>query len=211
MAASSPPGSVVEVFADIWCPFAHVGLRRFIQRRWSAGRRDLVLHVRAWPLELVNGEPLDANHVAEQIDDLRTHVTPNLFSGFDPSRFPTTTLPALDLVSDAYAVGLTLGERASLALRDAMFERGEDISDARVLGRVRSDLALPSPARTGRAQVLADWVEGREREVVGSPHFFIDDSSFFCPTLRIVRENGHRSIRVDAERFDEFFTRCLAA
>ena len=61
----------VEVFADIWCPYAHVGLRRFIHRRWASHRKDLVLRVRAWPLELVNGEPLDADHVAEQIEDLR--------------------------------------------------------------------------------------------------------------------------------------------
>ena len=210
-AAAESPLTVIEVFADIWCPFAHVGLRRFVHQRWTAGRGDLALHVRAWPLELVNGEPLDANHVAEQIEDLQRQVTPHLFSGFDPGRFPRTTLPALEVVSDAYAVGFDVGERASLIVRDALFERGEDIGDAAVLGRLRTDLALPAPGPDGREQVLADWAEGQQRGVVGSPHFFIGDTSFFCPALRIVREDGKRHIRIDTERFDEFFTHCLAA
>lgn len=48
---------VVEVFADITCPFTHVGLRRLVRHRESVGRNDVVLRVRAWPLELVNDEP----------------------------------------------------------------------------------------------------------------------------------------------------------
>jgi 2-hydroxychromene-2-carboxylate isomerase len=202
---------VVEVFADIWCPYAHVGLRRFVHRRWVARRSDLVLRVRGWPLELVNGEPLDADHVAEQVADLRRQVTPDLFSGFDPRRFPRTTLPALDLVSDAYAQGLKAGERASLAVRDALFERGDDICDPAVLDRVRTDLALSRVGPGARWQVLADWAEGRRRGVMGSPHFFVGDDSFFCPTLQIDREGGRRHIRVDSLRFDQFFARCAAA
>jgi 2-hydroxychromene-2-carboxylate isomerase len=209
-APGGPPG-VVEVFADIWCPFAHVGIRRFVHRRWVARRSDLVLRVRAWPLELVNGAPLDADHVAEQIEDLRCQVTPDLFSGFDPRQFPRTTLPGLDLVNDAYASGLLVGERASVAVRNALFERGEDISDSSVLGRLRTDLALGPAGPDARRQVLDDWAEGRDRGVIGSPHFFAGDDSFFCPTLRIEGEDGRRHIRVDSLRFDEFFARCAAA
>jgi 2-hydroxychromene-2-carboxylate isomerase len=206
---SSP--TVVEVFADIWCPYAHVGIRRFVHRRWAARRDDLVLHVRAWPLELVNGEPLDARHVAEQVDDLRRQVAPELFGGFDSSRFPRTTLPALDLVNDAYASGVGVGERASLAVRDALFERGDDISDPAVLERLRVDLALGPPRPDARNHILAEWAEGRRRGVVGSPHFFVGDSDFFCPTLQIERHDGQRHIRVDSRGFDEFFARCSAA
>jgi len=199
------------VFADIWCPYAHVGIRRFARRRWAAPRNDLVLRVRAWPLELVNGEPLDADHVAEQIDDLRSQVASDLFGGFDPRQFPHTTLPALDLVNDAYANALVVGERASLAIRDALFERGNDISDPVVLDRLRVDLSLGPARPDARRHVLADWTEGRRRGVVGSPHFFVDDDSFFCPTLQIERHNEHRHIRIDSQRFDEFFARCSAA
>jgi hypothetical protein len=51
--------SIIEVFADAGCPFTHVGLRRLVEHRDHAGRDDVVLRVRAWPLELVNGHPLD--------------------------------------------------------------------------------------------------------------------------------------------------------
>jgi 2-hydroxychromene-2-carboxylate isomerase len=201
----------VEVFADIWCPYAHVGLRRFVQRRWAAGRHDLILRVRGWPLELVNREPLDGDHVAEQIEELRDQVAPDLFRGFDPRHFPPTTLPALDLVNDAYARGLRTGERASLAVRDALFERRVDISDPAVLACVRQDLGLGPATIEARWQVLADWAEGRRRGVVGSPHFFVGDDSFFCPVLQIRREGGGRLIEVDSPGFDEFFARCAAA
>ena len=53
------PMSVLEVYADIWCPFAYVGLHCVAARRSERGRDDVLLDIRAWPLELVNGAPLD--------------------------------------------------------------------------------------------------------------------------------------------------------
>jgi predicted DsbA family dithiol-disulfide isomerase len=203
---------VVEVFADISCPFTHVGLRRFVHRRCTAGRPGLRLHVRAWPLELVNGVALDADHVAETIEDLRGQVSRSLFLGFDRDRFPATTLPALDLVSDAYAVDLVTGERASLKVRDALFEAGEDVSDPSVLARLRGELALPGAASpSSRSRVLGDWEEGRRRGVIGSPHFFVGDEDWFCPNLTIERSDGGRRIVADPAALDELFARCLAA
>ncbi|MGZ4784252.1 MAG: DsbA family oxidoreductase, partial [Acidimicrobiales bacterium] len=86
---------VVEVFADVGCPFTHVGLRRFVERRDAAGRQDIGLRVRAWPLEVVNGQPLDPRFIAEEVDEIRTQVAPTLFTGFTESTFPSTSLPAL--------------------------------------------------------------------------------------------------------------------
>ena len=202
---------MTDLFADVSCPYAHLGIRRFVQRRRTAGRRDLLLHVRAWPLELVNGEPLDAEHVAAVVADLRVQVAPDLFTGFDPQVFPTTTLPALELVDDSYRAGRWAGERASLAVRDALFEHGQDIGDPDVLTRIRRELHLGNPHPDARARVLADWREGRRRGVIGSPHFFVNDHSFFCPALRIERGDGLRRIQMDTTRFDDFFEECLAA
>ncbi len=68
---------IIEVFADIWCPFAHVGLRAIDEQRAQAGRGDVAIWVRAWPLELVNGAPLDPRTTEEHADDrtaaLRRH------------------------------------------------------------------------------------------------------------------------------------------
>ena len=71
----------VEVFAEVACPFTHVGLRRFVAER-AAGGAARPLVVRAWPLEWVNGHPLDAHHVRAEIDALRETVAPELFAGF---------------------------------------------------------------------------------------------------------------------------------
>ena len=85
--------TVLEVFADIGCPFAYVGLRRLVARRDELGRDDVVLRVHAWPLELVNGVPLDRSFIAEEVEVLRDTVPPDLFAGFDPAALPGVVAP----------------------------------------------------------------------------------------------------------------------
>ena len=77
----------VEVFADIRCPFTHVGLRRLTEWRARTGA-EFALRVRAWPLELVNAEPLAATLIAEEAEALRRQIAPDLFAGFDLDNFP---------------------------------------------------------------------------------------------------------------------------
>ena len=83
----APPSRLIETFADVCCPFTHVGLRRLSDRRDHSGRTDVALWVRAWPLEIVNGDPLDPVMIAEEVDALRASVAPDLFASFDPSKF----------------------------------------------------------------------------------------------------------------------------
>ena len=125
---SRESGPVIEVFADIWCPFAHVGLRTVHATR-RTGRTNLAIWVRAWPLELVNGAPLDPSVTREHADELREQVAPNLFRHLDVNRFPNSTLEALALANRAYRTDLQVGERVRVGLRDALFEEGRDISD----------------------------------------------------------------------------------
>jgi hypothetical protein len=54
---------------------------------------------------------------------------------------------------------------------------------------------------------LADWSEGKARGVVGSPHFFLGDENFFCPSLAISRRDGHLEITGNAEAFEAFLAR----
>src|SRR6476661_2178780 len=86
---------VVEVFADITRPFTHVGLRRFVAARDARGQPDHRILASSWPLELVNGEPIQASTLAPKIEALRRTVAPDLFVGFDPDRFPISSLPTL--------------------------------------------------------------------------------------------------------------------
>jgi predicted DsbA family dithiol-disulfide isomerase len=202
--------TVIEVFAELGCPFTHVGLRRLVERRATDGRDDLVLRVRAWPLELVNGAPLDPTLIHEEVAELREQVAPDLFAGFDPVRFPATSLPALDLAAAAYETGLAAGERASLLVRDALFEQGRDLDDPAVLEEIAAAVGIPMPGEEARARVLADWHEGQARGVIGSPHFFVGPDSWFCPSLDITRVDGHLVIRSDPNAFEAFIDHCLA-
>ena len=203
---ASPPGAtrVVEVFADVWCPFTHVGLRRLVAQRARLGRDDVVIRVRAWPLELVNGEALADALVAHEIAALRAAVAPDLFRGFDPARFPSTTLPALALTAAAYARDDRTGEAVALALRTALFEERRDIADPSELAEVARAHDLDLPHEHDEASIRADWDEGRRRGVIGSPHFFVDGHGFFCPTLKIRRIRDAFEITTNAVALEEF-------
>ncbi len=202
--------SVLEVFADVACPFTHVGLRRIADRRSALGA-DVVFHVRAWPLELVNGQPLDVGLVAEEVHELREQVAPDLFAKFDAAQFPPTSLPAMTLAAAAYRQDLALGERVSLAVRDALFEQGRDIAAADVLADIAAAHGLDAPDVVDRDAIVSDWEDGRRRGVQGSPHFFTGDGGFFCPALDIERVGEDLKIRVDAAGFEEFLERALPA
>jgi predicted DsbA family dithiol-disulfide isomerase len=202
--------TVIEVFADVACPFTHVGLRRFVEHRARLSRPDVHLRVRAWPLEIVNGAPLDPAFIAEEVDDIRRQVAPDLFTGFREDRFPASSLPALALAAAADARSIETGEAVALALRDLLFEQGDDIANLDVLGRLASDHELAVDFGDTRP-VLADHAEGVARQVIGSPHFFTPTGGFFCPALDIHRNaEGHLDIGVDAAGFDRFVTSCFA-
>jgi predicted DsbA family dithiol-disulfide isomerase len=64
----------IEVFADITCPFTHVGLKRVVQHVSEMAEPADVI-VRAWPLEWVNGTPLAVDAVV-----VKAHA-----EGFEPS------------------------------------------------------------------------------------------------------------------------------
>lgn len=185
----------LDVYADIVCPFTHVGLRRIVERRHASGRDDVRLHVRAWPLELVNGQPMDPGEVAHKVAALRAQVAPDLFVGFDPAAVPRTTLPALALTCSAYEAGDAVGEAVALELRDLLWEQGRDVSDPDLLAEVADRHGVAVPA--GHHAVLADYEAGQRRGVRGSPHFFIGELEAFCPTLDIHKEGDHYRVEVD--------------
>jgi predicted DsbA family dithiol-disulfide isomerase len=199
----------IEVFADVWCPFAYVGLRRLFELRGAAGRSDVAIRVRAWPLELVNGEPMPAAKAAASAAALRAQVVPSLFADVDEDSFPTTTLPALALVESAYAQSGAKGEAASLRLRELLFEEGRDISSAEVLSELAGALGI-EPAPGAETAVLESLAEGRRRGVLGSPHFFCGELESFCPSLEISRDADGLVLVADAAKLTAFVERCLS-
>ncbi len=205
---------MIEVFADVVCPFTHVGLRRLVARRTELGRDDVRLWIRSWPLEVVNGAPVDPALIAEEVDELRAQVAPDLFVGFDPAAFPSTSMPALALTIAAYRVDEMTGERVGLALRHALFEEGRDIADPAVLADVATAHGLDSSGAGGSATDAEDAVrnehaEGVARSVEGSPHFFVGGESRFCPSLEIERDDAGLHITHDADAFESFIATCF--
>jgi predicted DsbA family dithiol-disulfide isomerase len=204
-------GTEIEVFADIWCPFAHVGLSCARDQRDATGRDDVVIRVRPWPLELVNSAPMDPAKTASHVEHLRHQVNDNLFVGFDASHFPTSTLEALALIEHAYRSDGLTGEAAAFAVRDALFEKGLDISDPAVLAEIAADLGISPTDDADRAAVTDSWHVGQARGVKGSPHFFSGEAEMFCPTLDIDRSDaGDVSIALNVERLTAFLDLCMA-
>jgi predicted DsbA family dithiol-disulfide isomerase len=202
-------GEVIEVYADIWCPFTHVGLRRLVAARDARGS-DARIRVRAWPLEWVNGRPLASDLVAQEIGALGAEVAAGLFAGFDPARWPRSTIPALGLAAAAYRVGNDAGEGVSLRLRDALFEEGRDVSDEAELRALGLEFGVePLTGPSAEAAVRVDWERGQARNVRGSPHFFVGTRGWFCPSLRIRHEGTKFDISIDREALDAFYATAL--
>lgn len=182
----------VEVFADVLCPFTHVGLHTLVDRRADRGVAEPRLRIRAWPLELVNGAPLDPHHIDAEITALRASVRPDLFSGFSVDAFPSTSMAAFALAAAADRTGdPAVIEDVGMALRNALFEDGIDIGQSRNVAAIAARFGLePLDAEATDTAVRADWYEGAARGVVGSPHFFTGDGgSWFCPGLDISRDS----------------------
>jgi predicted DsbA family dithiol-disulfide isomerase len=201
----------VEVYADIVCPFTHFALRRFAEARAARGL-TVPLRVRAWPLEWVNGAPIAAALAASEIEALERSVAHELFFGFNPARFPQSSILALGLVSAAYDVADAIGEAVSFRLRDALFEEGRDIGDANEVARIGAEFGLgPVSIGDARARVNAEWECGRHRGVKGSPHFFVAGHEWFCPSLSIEHEGESFEINIDRARQREFLDTVLSA
>jgi predicted DsbA family dithiol-disulfide isomerase len=199
----------IEVFAEIGCPFTYLGLERLIAARDAAGV-DVHLRVRAWPLEWVNGAPLDPYEVEREVKALRDAVAPTTFAGFDPATFPRTSVPAFGLAAAAYLAGDMTGEAVSMALRRAVFEAGRDVSDPDVLREIGAPYGVaPLDMSAATAAVRCDWARGRARSVVGSPHFFAGDDDWFCPSLRIRHDASGYEVQRDAKSLEAFYERVL--
>lgn len=200
--------SEITVFADVVCPFAYVGLTRLLERRRERGRDDVRLRIRAWPLELVNGRPVEGSLIGAEIDEIAPQVAPDLFRGFDAASFPASSLPSLALTAAAYDISPEVGERVAMELRRRLFERGQDISDIAVLRQIGDAAGVVVPG--DHDAVLAEWRLGRQLGVVGSPHFFVGGESVFCPVLDISRDaERHLHVHVDHMAMEHLIDLCF--
>ena len=89
----------VTVWSDIHCPWAAVAVARL---RAARDRHDLdvVFDQRAWPLEWINQEGPPERILRAEVAVL-SGVEPDLFSYFRGKNWPSTFLPAFELVAAA--------------------------------------------------------------------------------------------------------------
>ena len=98
----------------------------------------------------------------------------------------------------------------SLALRDALFERGRNIADPSVLRDIAASCGVEEPLAGVDDEVIADWRDGERRGVIGSPHFFGASGNWFCPTLTITHLDGELRMADNREGLDRFAAACVS-
>jgi predicted DsbA family dithiol-disulfide isomerase len=199
--------STLEVFADITCPFTHVGLKQVVGHVAEMSEPVDVL-VRAWPLEWVNGSPLDVEAVLVKAAALSDQLGVDDFRGLRADRWPATTIPALELAAAAYARDAATGLAVSMELRAALFEQGVDVADPDALALIAAAHHLDADDPELERSIRSDYEAGQRRGVRGSPHFFMGDDDFFCPALDLGHDaDGHLTARFDSAMLADFFAR----
>jgi len=180
--------TTVTLWSDIHCPWATVVVHRLRAAR-DRDRPTVVLDQRPWPLELVNGTGTPRKIVVPESAVLAQHE-PDLFSAYDNDSWPSSFLPAFELVAAARRVGgLPAAEDVDYALRLAFFRESIDVS-------IRAGLEQALDIATGlsteldaaavlacwdsepvRADVLADYARSKGLPIQGSPQVFWPDGT----------------------------------
>ncbi len=178
----------VELYADVLCPFAWVLLGQLLLERAEVGAVDVPILVRAWPFERVDGGLPSGARLDADVAALRASVAPMLFDGFDASRLPASTIPAMALTSAAYGKANDVGEAVAVRLRELIFEEGSDVGDPVVLGALEAATGFHVTADPGL--VDAEYELAVHRGVTGSPFVVAGEIHERCPTFSVERDDA---------------------
>jgi predicted DsbA family dithiol-disulfide isomerase len=178
----------IDIWSDIHCPWALIALHRLRQARAQLGA-EVTFVPRAWPLEWVNRRGTPRDIVTTEVAALASHE-PDLFNKYSGDSWPSTFVPAFELVAAAKRTGgADLAEQVDYALRLAFFRDGADVSIEAGLrdaleaagDYVPSDLAetIMSTWLTAnvRADVAADFEQSKNVAIQGSPQIVWPDGS----------------------------------
>lgn len=178
----------VDVWSDIHCPWALIAVHRLRRARERLGA-DVVFVPRAWPLEWVNRRGTPRDIVSVEVAALASHE-PELFNRYAGASWPSTFLPAFELVAAAGRIGgAELAEQVDYALRIAFFRDSVDVS---IEAGLRRSLDIALEYRSGfdaaavihtwrtcdvRADVVRDFEESQEMTIRGSPQIVWPDGT----------------------------------
>jgi predicted DsbA family dithiol-disulfide isomerase len=171
--------AVLEVASDIHCPWAYVCVLRLVRTRDALGL-DVVLRHLYWPLELVNGCGAQ-RAIRDAETPVLAQVEPDDFAAWRGPEWPSTFLPAFELVKAAEEQGLRPAEDLDLALRRAFFREHKNLSLRTVLFEVAKTVARVDQAAlqeaydSGRTRrvVLREYEEVTRRGIAGSPAVYL--------------------------------------
>jgi predicted DsbA family dithiol-disulfide isomerase len=173
----------IEVWSDLHCAWATTAVHRLRRAREKHGL-DVVFDQRAWPLEWVNtsGTP---RHIVEPETAVLSNHEPEIFSRFRGDSWPSTFLPAFELVAAARrALGMRAAEDVDYALRLRFFRESADVSLRHELARACDDAGIDTDAVMSawesepvRADVAADFARSAGLPIDGSPQIFWPDGS----------------------------------
>ena len=182
------PGTLV-LYGDLTCPWATLAVERFWRAREQAGS-DVLLDVRCFPLELINGEPTRKRHLDRELGAIAA-TEPTL--GWlpwtaDESTWPGTVLLGLEAVQaakDDAVGGLLASGELDRALRRAMYVDSRPIGlHTEIVEIARSCPAVDADALenllvrgVARASVFAQEKDRERYGVKGSPHVFLPDGT----------------------------------
>ncbi|MDR8409421.1 DsbA family protein [Nonomuraea sp. 3-1Str] len=198
---SAPPpvaAGTVQVWSDLLCPFAYVGLLRLRRARTRLGLDGIVrLEHRTFPLELFNGPHPRRGTDTEAVGlgQIEPDAEFRVWTAAD-DLYPHTVLLAAEAVHAANAQSLAAGEELDLALRRAFWTQSRSISHRQVILQVAGELPagvvdvteLAAALDDGRhrADVMRDFAISRTDTVPGSPTFrFADGTAVNNPGVRV--------------------------
>jgi predicted DsbA family dithiol-disulfide isomerase len=175
--------TTVTIYSDIHCPWATVAAHRLRQARDKHGL-DVVFDHRPWPLEWVN-EKGTPRHIVEPESAVLANYEPELFGRFEGQSWPSTFLPAFELVAAARRLGgLRTAAGVDYHLRQPVLRECADDRQAHAQAQAVVDAGADAEAvmriweqEPVRADVAADWERSQQLPIQGSPQVFWPDGS----------------------------------
>lgn len=189
---------LVDIVADIVCPWCYVGIRSFIESRKSLAG-DFDVEARYRPYELNPGLPPggvdrhayyaqkfpDASQLAAAREAIRENARQSGFD-FDPSAPPhlPSTVKAHQIIRLAHFAGVQ--EKATLAIYRAFWDELKDIGEDATLIAIAASCGIDEGlaaaalgAREDAAMVEAEAESFRTAGVAGVPTFIVNERTGF--------------------------------
>jgi predicted DsbA family dithiol-disulfide isomerase len=177
--------TTIEVWSDLLCPFAYVGILRLRRARERLGL-DIALEHHTFALELFDGPHPRRGTDTEAVGlgQIEPAAQFRVWTAAD-DRYPHTVLLAAEAVHAAGAQSLQAGETLDLALRQAFWTHSRSISLRQVILEVAGEqpgidvdaLAVALDTGRHRADVMADFAVAQTDAIPASPTFRLPDGS----------------------------------